>query len=194
MQLFGGNSPTEALEVVKQLAKAQATSPMPGMHYSNISQVVQKKSLDELRFEQLMTTGIMPKWNGEKDKFFHFEQHILIKRNSTTWSVFTFVTIRSKKIDFTSYPFQVNKQELFQMCTLWTLPKTRIFKYFPYSSRMHWRQILTSSVRGTKFWPAIRWMDVHVDLNCPWYIHQLWHNWWCLAHGDHEHTPKQVFL
>ena len=53
MKILGTNSPTEALAAAKQLAKAKAALPLLGMHYNNIFQSIQKKSLDELYFNAL---------------------------------------------------------------------------------------------------------------------------------------------
>ena len=113
MKLLGTDSPKVALVAANkwlQLAQKGAPEkeipPSPTSLCKSISKVAYKKTLKEHHLENALKVGISPKWNGEKDKFFHFQQHILLKRHPAAWSPVTIIKFSGKKINFISYPWE----------------------------------------------------------------------------------------
>jgi len=81
MRLLSVDSPKKALAATiwlqTQKAMPEKEPPLsPGSYFRTISKVAYNKTSDQLKLENALVVRLTPRWNGKKDKFFHFQQHI----------------------------------------------------------------------------------------------------------------------
>jgi len=84
----------------------------------------QAHTLEDIYMDEYRTKGITPKWNGDHNKFFEFQQQIILWRNEAIWASITFLKQDGRTIDIISNPYKVDKQSLFMqsphMWAIWT--------------------------------------------------------------------------
>jgi len=87
----------------------------------------QEHTLEDICMDEYHPKGITPKWNGDRKKFFEFQQQIILWRSEAIWASITFLKQDGRTIDIISNPYKVDKQSLFTQSPhmwgiIWTKP------------------------------------------------------------------------
>ena len=122
--MLGVSSMAEAESAIQWLKAAQSPKkltswgssevpPSPGTMLQTVTTWGQECTLEDICMDEYHTKGITPKWNGDCEKFFEFQQQIILRRSEAIWASITFLKQDGKTIDIISNPHDVNKQALF---------------------------------------------------------------------------------
>jgi len=138
--MLGVSSIAAAESAIRQLKAAQSPKkstsswgspevlPSPGTMLQTVTASGQACTLEDICMDEYHTKGITPKWNDDCEKFFEFQQQIILRRNEAIWASITFLKKDGKTIDIIiSNPYEVDKQSLFtQSPHMWGLIWTKL--------------------------------------------------------------------
>ena len=123
--MLGVSSIAAAESAIRQLKAAQSPKkstsswgspevlPSPGTMSQTVTAWGQTHKLEDIHMDKYHTKGISPKWNGDREKFFEFQQQIILQRNKAIWASITFLKQDGRTIDIINNPYKVDKQSLF---------------------------------------------------------------------------------